>query len=288
MKRISVHHRTQYDFPQPVRLGPHTLLIRPRSGYDVRIESSTLVIDPLPLQILWQRDIYGNSLARVTFDGTDTLRLSVTSELTIQQFEIEEPALRISDAAEWWPFHYGSLERLDLVPFQTPSYLHDQAQIGQWLEGIMAEQSEWRTSDLLARLASETATHFTYSMREEEGVQSPTQTLERRGGSCRDYATLFIESCRYLGLAARFVSGYLHAPDLAFAAGSTHAWSEVFLPGLGWRGFDNTSGRLTGPDHIATAIARHPEMVPPVSGSFSGPAGIASTLTVTVNVQELA
>ena len=287
MKNLSIHHSTQYSFSHPVRLAPHTLLIRPRVGHDVRIEASTLVIDPIPTQIRWQRDLYGNSVARVEFPESDTCTLGITSEVTLQQFDIEDYHLQISEFAEEWPFQYGSLERLDLLSFQTPSFLRDQAQVGQWVDAILAEQSDWQTADLLKRLANETATNFQYAMREEEGVQSPSETLNRRGGSCRDYATLFIEACRYLGLAARFVSGYLHAPDLAFAAGSTHAWSEVYLPGLGWRGFDNTSGRLAGPDHIATAIARHPEIVPPVSGSFTGPAEVTSTLSVTVNVCEL-
>ncbi|MBC2594155.1 transglutaminase family protein [Ruficoccus amylovorans] len=287
MKRLSLHHTTRYEFQQPVRLGPHTLLIRPRVGHDVRIESSTLDISPQPAHIRWQRDLYGNSLARVAFADADTTSLQITSEVTLQQFDIEEPGLEISDNAQWWPFQYDSGERLDLVSFMTPSFFRDQASVRQWVDGIMTEQTDWHTADLLARLAAETANTFTYAMREEEGVQTPSQTLQRRGGSCRDFATLFIESCRYLGLAARFVSGYLHAPELAFAAGSTHAWSEVYLPGQGWRGFDNTSGRLCGPDHIATAIARHPEMIPPVSGSFSGPAGTSSTLSVMVNVSEL-
>ncbi len=286
MKYLSIHHSTEYTFSQPVKLGPHTMLIRPRASHEVRIDSSTLVIDPLPARILWQHDLYGNSRACVEFDQSDVFQLRITSEVGIQQFGVEEQELQITDEAECWPFNYSSLERLDLVAFQTPSFLHDQPQVGQWVKGIMAEQSDWRTSDLLNRLASETATNFNYAMREEEGVQSPANTLNRCGGSCRDYATLFIEACRYLGLAARFVSGYLHAPDLAFAAGSTHAWSEVYLPGLGWRGFDNTSGRLTGPDHIATAIARHPEMVPPISGSFSAPADTTSALQVTVNVTQ--
>lgn len=287
MKSLAIHHTTRYDYEQPVTLGPHTLLIRPRSGHDVRIEASTLAIDPLPAHIHWRRDLYGNSLAVVDFGQTQATYLQITSEVTVQQFDIEDYHLQITDQAEWWPFNYGARERLDLLPFQTPSFFRDQDAVGQWVDGMMAENSVWRTADLLLRIAIETANNFQYAMREEEGVQPPGETLARRGGSCRDYAALFIEACRYLGLAARFASGYLHAPDLPAAQGSTHAWSEVYLPGIGWRGFDNTSGRLTGADHIATAIARHPEMIPPVSGSFIGPAGTYAPMTVTVNVSEL-
>ncbi|MGE9293705.1 MAG: transglutaminase family protein [Puniceicoccales bacterium] len=287
MKRLAIHHSTQYDFSQPVSLGPHTLLIRPRSGHDVLIESSTLNIDPLPAHIIWRRDLYGNSLAVVDFNNIQAAYLRITSEVTVQQFEIEDYHLQITDSAEWWPFNYEARERLDLMAFQTPNFYRDQEVVGNWANSIIVENSDWRTADLLARLSSEIANNFQYAMREEEGVQSPSETLNRRGGSCRDYATLFIETCRYLGLAARFVSGYLYAPDLPAAQGATHAWSEVYLPGLGWRGFDNTSGRLTGPDHIATAIARHPEMIPPISGSFIGPSGISTPMSVTVQVSQL-
>lgn len=286
MKQLSIHHATEYQFSAPVRLNQHAMMIRPRSGHDVRVEGSTLHIDPVPT-IVWRRDLYNNSVAALDFPPGDTLSLRIISDITVQQFEHEADELKISDAAEAWPFVYESKYRLDLLPFQTPTFWNDQDVIGQWVNGIIAEQSDWATADLLTRLANETAQNFGYAMREEAGVQSPGETLYKRGGSCRDFAALFIEACRYLGLAARFVSGYLYAPGMAAAESTTHAWSEVYLPGLGWQGFDNTSGRLVGADHIATAIARHPEMVPPISGSFVGPGGTTSSMYVDVKVCEL-
>lgn len=286
MKQLSIHHSTEYQFSSPVKLEQHTLMIRPRSGHDVRVEGSTLHIDPVPT-IIWRRDLYNNSVATLDFSKGETLFLRIVSDVTVQQFEHEADELKISDTAENWPFVYESKYRLDLLPFQTPTFWHDQDMIGQWVNGIIAEHSDWKTADLLARLANETAQNFGYAMREEAGVQSPAETLYKREGSCRDFATLFIEACRYLGLAARFVSGYLYAPDMEAAATTTHAWSEVYLPGLGWQGFDNTSGRFAGGDHIATAIARHPEMVPPVSGSFFGPGGTQSSMYVNVQVREM-
>jgi transglutaminase-like putative cysteine protease len=106
--------------------------------------------------------------------------------------------------------------------------------------------------------------------REAPGVQRPSETLHNRAGSCRDFATLFMETCRFLGLAARFVTGYLHAPSLSAADGSTHAWTEVYLPGVGWRGYDSTTGQVIGNNHIAVAVSRHPEHVPPVAGAYVG------------------
>jgi transglutaminase-like putative cysteine protease len=116
-------------------------------------------------------------------------------------------------------------------------------------------------------------------------VQTPAETLSRSTGSCRDYAYLFMEAARHIGLAARFVSGYLHSPPTDADYGATHAWAEVFLPGAGWTGFDPTIGSLVGSDHIAVAVAKLPESVPPVDGSFVGRA--QSSLDVGVWVTEL-
>jgi transglutaminase-like putative cysteine protease len=111
--------------------------------------------------------------------------------------------------------------------------------------------------------------------------------LTSRAGSCRDFATLFIEACRLLGLAARFVSGYLYSPTLPPGQGATHAWSEVYLPGAGWKGFDSTSGQVVGNNYIAVAVSRHPESVPPVSGSFQAAAPQAPVMHVVVEVAEI-
>ena len=128
---------------------------------------------------------------------------------------------------------------------------------------------------------------FRYQMREEVGVQSPATTLSQRSGSCRDYATLLIEACRCLGLASRFVSGYLHAPATEAGNATTHAWVEVYLPGTGWKGFDPTSGEVTSSQHIAVAVARDPETVSPVSGSFIGLGMMMPILLVNVQVNLL-
>jgi transglutaminase-like putative cysteine protease len=114
------------------------------------------------------------------------------------------------------------------------------------------------TSDLIQTNNRTIATRFVYQRREAPGVQRPSETILHGSGSCRDFATLFIETWRYLGLAARFVSGYLYAPALGVAEGATSAWGEVYLPGAGWRGFDSTTGKLVGGDHIAVAVSRHP------------------------------
>jgi transglutaminase-like putative cysteine protease len=142
-----------------------------------------------------------------------------------------------------------------------------------------------QTYALLRRLNRKIHRTLSYKIREEPGVQSATVTLSRGTGSCRDFANLFMEAARCLGLASRFVSGYLHAPPSAVNLGATHAWAEIYLPGAGWTGFDPSVGELVGTDHIAVAVARSPESVPPVAGAFIGPAEVS--LEVGVWVSEL-
>jgi transglutaminase-like putative cysteine protease len=141
------------------------------------------------------------------------------------------------------------------------------------------------TFDLLEQMNRAIPSQLNYRKREATGVQRPSETLSLGSGSCRDLATLFMEACRHLGLAARFVSGYRHDPDLPSGEGATHAWCEVYLTGAGWRGFDATTGERTGGDHIAVAVARHPEWIPPVSGSYHGQP--RSTMEVEVEVTQL-
>ena len=140
------------------------------------------------------------------------------------------------------------------------------------------------TFDLLHAINTAIPKRIGYVRREEPGVQRPAETLHIGGGSCRDSATLFIETCRHLGLAARFVSGYLYAPGLPAAQGATHAWGEVYLPGGGWRGYDSTTGTHVGGDHIAMAVSRHPETVPPISGSCRADTTVVPAMEVEVDV----
>jgi len=137
----------------------------------------------------------------------------------------------------------------------------------------------------LQRLCVHIHQTLSYQRREEAGVQSAADTLSHGSGSCRDFANLFMEAARCLGFASRFVSGYLYAPPSMINFGATHAWAEVYLPGAGWKGFDPTIGEIVGSNHIAVAVARLPESVPPVAGSFIGLPG--ASLDVGVWVSEL-
>jgi transglutaminase-like putative cysteine protease len=285
MQRLGISHLTEYTYVSAVALGPHQLMLRPREGHDVRIESSKLDISPAAT-IKWHRDVFDNSVAVATFtDPAD--RLTIASEVAIEHYEEAPLDFRVADYAVNYPFLYTAEERVDLLPYQQLAYPNDHDPLRDWTEGLGSAPSPVETYALLDRMNRAIRGQLTYAVREEPGVQSPSQTLSERRGSCRDYAALFIEACRYLGLASRFVSGYLHAPSTEAGNAATHAWAEVYLPGPGWKGFDPTSGEVTGANHIAVAVARHPETVPPVSGTFTGPPGVTSTIRVDVRVQRL-
>lgn len=294
MKRLKIKHLTEYFFSDEVTLLPHRLLIRPREGHDVRIESSILEISP-DYRIKWHRDVFDNSLAVVNFlKPANTL--TIASEVVIQHYDEAPFNFYIEDYATHYPFSYAQSDWADLAAFQQPIFTQDQWIVSHWLLQFGLQQHtpqqniqpyQRQTFSLLMDLNQAIYQQFRYQIREEAGVQTPAQTIQMRSGSCRDYATLFIEACRYMGLASRFVSGYLHAPATEAGNATTHAWAEVYLPGTGWKGFDPTSGLVTGSQHIAVAVARNPEVVPPVAGSFIGPAFIKPSLIVNVQVNLL-
>ena len=286
MRRIKIVHLTTYRFGATVQLGPHHLLLRPREGHDLRIESSLLQITPAH-QLRWHRDVQGNSVTVVHFnEPADTLHIS--SEVVVQHFDENPFDFLLDESAVNHPFPYAAGEWSDLVPYQTACFPEDRSAVSGWASHHLRPGGSTRTLALLTEINRTIAGSFAYTRRDEPGVQSPGETLRLGRGSCRDFATLFMEACRSLGLAARFASGYLHRPNASpLESGSTHAWSEVYLPGAGWKGFDSTSGEMTGADHIAAAVSRHPAAVPPVSGSFVGPSGVWQSLLVGVQVSRV-
>ena len=281
MQRLIISHVTEYRFAAPVSLQPHRLLLHPRESHQVRIESSVLDIFPAHA-VQWKRDVLDNSVAVVRFSEM-TERLLITSNVVIQHYDDNPFDFLIDDYAVTHPFVYASEDQAELAPFRQPVYPADQLTVRDWLAGLGLLR-QMPTFTLLDQMNRSIAGQFCYQMREEPGVQSPALTLAGNSGSCRDFAALFIEACRHLGLASRFVSGYLDTPLNADSHGSTHAWAEVYLPGAGWKGFDPTSGEVTGNRHIATAVARHPEAVPPVAGSYLGPPNLSPILSVAVRV----
>lgn len=266
MRRLQIKHVTTYQYAEAVTLLPHKLLLRPREGHDIRIESAELIITP-EYQLQWQRDVYDNAVAQVTF-LTPSNWLSIESQILIEHYDDQPLDFLVAEYAVRYPFQYDAAERVDLEPFLSVIFEQDRLVLSTWLQQFWVAGQIVETYLLLDWINKAIATSFCYQQREEPGVQAPATTLTTMAGSCRDFATLFIEACHHLGLAARFVSGYLYSPLLPPGQGATHAWAEVYLPGAGWKGFDSTTGQVVGNDHITVAVSRHPESVPPVSGSF--------------------
>jgi len=283
MRRFKILHRTYYNFSGLVQLEPHALRLRPRSGPELHIESSTLNITPAA-SLRWHRDVEDNAVAIATFD-TPASQLAIESEVIIQQYNEAPLDFLVDVYATDYPFAYDADDRIVLAPYMRSSRLPLHDPLVKWVSHVWRASEAIQTYALLERLCVHINQSLTYQIREAPGVQTPADTLTRGTGSCRDFANLFMEAVRHLGLAARFVSGYLHAEPSSANYGSTHAWAEVFLPGAGWKGFDPTIGKIVGTDHTAVAVARLPESVPPIAGSFLGPAG--ADLDVGVWVTEL-
>lgn len=283
MQRYKIIHRTYYNFSGIVQLQPHVLRLRPRENHELRIESSTLEINP-PATLLWHRDVEDNSIATATFEQANN-QLSIESEVIVQQFNLEPLDFWVADYATNYPFSYQTEDVSVLLPYMQLTGTPDTQLLANWVGGLWQPGEQIQTYVLLQRINAHIYQTLAYQLREEPGVQSPAQTLAQASGSCRDSAYLFMEAVRHLGFAARFVSGYLRADPSATNFGSTHAWAEVFLPGAGWKGFDPSIGKVVGRDHIAVAVARLPESVPPVAGSFFGPPG--ANLSVGVWVTKL-
>lgn len=282
MRELKITHYTEYCYAETVTLGPHRLLLRPREGADVHIQSSALTIFP-EHAVNWHRDVFDNAVAVVDF-FSPTQSLTITSEVILRNFGENPLDFLIEDYAVNYPFNYSPQEEIELRPFLLSVYPDDALAIRSWLERLGLSGVSMQTYGLLDLLNRAISNQFIYFSREEPGVQSPAQTLSSGTGSCRDFAALFVETCRSLGLASRFVSGYTHAPTREYWSATTHAWAEVYLPGAGWKGFDPTGGEISAERHIPVAVARDPETISPVAGSFWGMNNALPSLRVDVRV----
>jgi len=283
--KIRIQHRTAYLYAEPVTLGPHRVMVRPREGHDLHIESSILTIRPAH-NVHWLRDVNGNSIALVDFTEPSQ-ELMIYSELVLHHYDSDPLDFLVSPYAVHYPFVYDPWALPELTAFTHIIFPADAERVRNWLGQFWQPGKLVETVALLSRLNAFIQKNFKYTRRDEFGVQSPAKTLALNSGSCRDFATLFIEACRSWGLAARFVSGYMLCEATEAGGGSTHAWAEVYIPGAGWKGFDPTSGILTGSQHVAVAVSRHPEAATPIAGSFTGVPTAFLGIDVDVKVEQL-
>jgi transglutaminase-like putative cysteine protease len=283
LKRIRIIHETAYHYSEAVTFGPHRALMRPREGHDVRIVRARVEIEP-EADIRWLRDIEGNSVAILCFTGA-AQRLRIYSELDVDVSEENLVECLIDPSARQYPFTYSPDEQVELVPYRLPSYPFDGPSVHHWLSGLYAPGQVIETYELLNRLNTHVFESLHYAARDTSGVQLPHETLALGSGSCRDYAVLMMEAARYWGFGARFVTGYIQMSEGQH--GATHAWTEIYLPGAGWRGFDPTNNKRVGVEHISVAVAREQQKASPLSGNWEGSADAFERMDVSVQVSAL-
>ena len=271
--RVAIHHQTEYRFDRLVTLGPHILRLRPAPHCRTPILSYSLKIQPANYFINWQQDPFGNFQARVVFtDRTRLLRIDV--DLVADMVAINPFDFFVEESAEYWPFEYEAKLRHDLM-----LYL-EREDAGPKLRGWLAQVPRVRsnTIEFLVALNGRLQQAIQYQQRMEPGFQSCEETLKQAVGSCRDSAWLLVQVLRHLGVAARFVSGYLIqlAADVQSVDSPSnpaqdftdlHAWVEAYLPGAGWIGLDPTSGMFAGEGHIPLFCTPDAGSAAPVSGS---------------------
>jgi transglutaminase-like putative cysteine protease len=287
MPLLTIHHKTEYRYAHPVAFGEHRIMLRPRDGHDLRVLSNELEISPPPMSLRWIHDVFGNSVAIATFDErADTL--SFVSTATVEHNPAEEFALTPDDPAYFYPFLYDDEEFPDLGHFITPQYGDPQGELSAWARNFLDAEGPTPTFKILTEMTHGIRETFTYRKRHEQGTQHPLDTLQTKSGTCRDYALFMIEALRRLGIAARFVSGYIATPgDRAHGyvgGGNTHAWVQVYLPSAGWIEFDPTNGIVGTRDLVRVAVARDPRQAVPLHGTYLGSADAFVGMEVAINV----
>ena len=285
MITLKIHHRTTYRYRQLVSLGPHRLMLRPRESRDLRLISGEVVVTPTAV-VTWAHDVFGNAVAMANFQAmADNLVIDSIAELQLNA--AAWPVFDIAATAIFYPFRYSDDEWIDLGALANQQYSDPAGRLRGWARTFV-RSNPTDTLALLKDLSAGVPAQISYQSREDEGTQSPVQTLNRGWGSCRDFAVLFVEAARSLGFGARIVSGYLYNPDLDFVgstgAGSTHAWAEVYVPGAGWITFDPTHRSVGGINLIPVAVARDIRQTMPVAGSFVGMTNAFQGMSVEVHV----
>ena len=290
---FDIVHTTHYRYAQPVLLGEHQILFRPRDSHDLRVLATDLQITPEPVDIRLYQDVYSNSIALIQ-PQSPAVELKLECSFSVEHTGTRALDLPIRAGSQTYPFDYDDEEQLVLRHYLAPYYNEPNGILRAWARQFIRASGPTGTRELLVDMTRFIRGTMQYRARFSRGVQTPYDTLHLQSGTCRDFATLMIEAVRHLGYAACFVSGYLYTPWLDSAseqhvgAGSTHAWVQVYLPGAGWISFDPTNNLIGGTDLIGVGIARHASHALPVTGTWDGFPGDYLGMDVDVQVHKRA
>jgi transglutaminase-like putative cysteine protease len=286
MTLLAVRHITTYQYKEPVGFGEHRMMLRPLECHDQRVLESKLQITPKPTNLRWTQDVFGNHVAIARFAGR-ARALRFESTVRLEHFPTDIAEMEIDNFRRTDPPTYGAEDMPDLAPFVERKSSDGDHELGQWVRTFLCQGETASRRALLVKLNRTIKESFTHVTRHEKGVQDPVLTLNLRRGSCRDLAVLMIEAVRSLGMAARFVSGYLHLPDDDEndpSGGNMHAWVQIYLPGPGWLDFDPTTGIVGNRDLIRVAMVRVPCQAIPLQGTWTGFPSDYLGMTVEVKV----
>jgi transglutaminase-like putative cysteine protease len=282
---LSISHRTRYEYDRAVEFLPHLLYLRPRENPLLQVEHFGFTFQP-EARIQWMRDDFDNLPASVQFTAS-AATLEICSECTVTTSDAPPFDFLVRDYARTFPFTYEPLHRFNLSIYLTPPENSVQEALRRWLDEHFTDRPSETVAWLFA-LNQALCRSLAYRRRDEPGIQPAAETITLGTGSCRDYAALLVECARSLGIAARFVSGYMFDPNNNGAAtGAMHAWVEVFLPGAGWIGLDPTHGLFCQNAYVPVAHAVVAESVNPIQGSFFSVVPAVARLTSDVKVLRL-
>ncbi|MFT0859545.1 transglutaminase family protein [Ancylobacter sp. G4_0304] len=289
MARISITHTTEYSYRNPVGLTRHSMMLRPDDSHDLRLHHAVLKIDPEPATLRWTHDVFNNAICVVEWPQTmrtNRLRIVSTLDLTHHPEGPSLPAYSLDPAAEFLPFSYSAQEIADLARLAERQLPDPERAVDAWARRFISGPGPIRTLDAIGAMTRAIRAEFAYGARFEEGTQTAAQTLALGTGTCRDFAVLMMEAVRNLGLAARFVTGYLYddTSGTTRGGGSTHAWCSIYLPGAGWVEYDPTNGLMAGNNLIRVGVTRSAEQAIPVAGGYFGDANDFANLFVDVTV----
>jgi transglutaminase-like putative cysteine protease len=276
MRSLTIHHVTRYRYRKPVAFGEHRMMLRPRDSHDQRVIEARIEISPEPISLRFVQDAFGNHVGIARFSGRSK-ELRFESVVSLELLPSEAAELDRGSATKTLPVDYGADEQPYLAHYIERHQPDAGDEVGYWAQQFLPSPGPISAFEFLTRLSQGIQRGFRYRRRQAKGIQRPVETLRLGHGSCRDFAMLLIDAARSLGLAARFASGYLAIPFAdpdepisSSARGATHAWAQIYVPGIGWIDFDPTSGGVGRTGLVTVAVVRDPDHAIPLHGTFFG------------------